>query len=155
MAEQQQRVIISSFRGKHFFLSNFYVPATVKHNGIKFPSVEHAYQAAKTENEEQQKNISRLNSPSLAKQTGRRYTVRDDWESVRENIMRDLLMQKFSDPVLRARLIGTGDAELIEGNTWGDEFWGAMWDRQAKTWKGENRLGRLLMEVREALKHNQ
>jgi hypothetical protein len=58
-----------------------------------------------------------------------------------------LLMQKFTrHPQLARELVGTGDAELVEGNTWGDEFWGVCNGR------GSNQLGRLLMEVRALLR---
>ena len=59
--------------------------------------------------------------------------------------MRDLLAQKFSDPVLRKRLAATAPLDLIEGNTWGDRFWGVY------EGEGENWLGRLLMEIRDAV----
>lgn len=45
-------------------------------------------------------------------------------------------------------LLNTGEAELIEGNTWGDKFWGAVWDKELG-WVGQNWLGKLLMEERE------
>ena len=60
--------------------------------------------------------------------------------------MRDALIQKFSDKKLQKKLIDTGDAELIEGNWWGDKFWGVC------EGEGENHLGKLLMEVREMFK---
>ena len=60
--------------------------------------------------------------------------------------MKILLRQKFGDAWLRAKLLATGDAELIEGNYWHDTFWGMC------NGKGENHLGRLLMEVRSELR---
>jgi predicted NAD-dependent protein-ADP-ribosyltransferase YbiA (DUF1768 family) len=56
--------------------------------------------------------------------------------------MLHLLQQKFSDPVLKEKLLATGGAVLVEGNTWGDTFWG-VYKRN-----GMNHLGRLLMKVR-------
>ena len=60
--------------------------------------------------------------------------------------MRDVLRLKFADEVMAAKLLATGDAELVEGNTWGDRFWGVSGGN------GLNWLGRLLMEVRSDLK---
>ena len=59
--------------------------------------------------------------------------------------MSQLLMEKFANPKLREKLLATGDEELIEGNDWGDLHFGI----DSKTRKGENVLGKLLMEIRE------
>ncbi|MCH7737275.1 MAG: NADAR family protein [Chloroflexi bacterium] len=56
--------------------------------------------------------------------------------------MLELLRDKFRDPVLRQMLLDTGDLELVEGNNWGDRFWGRV------SGVGDNHLGRLLMQVR-------
>ena len=58
------------------------------------------------------------------------------------DVMRDLVVQKFSDPLLQSLLETTGDEELIEGNHWGDVFWGVC------KGVGENHLGKILMKVR-------
>lgn len=63
--------------------------------------------------------------------------------------MRDLLDLKFADPALAALLLATGDADLVEGNDWGDRFWGVC------DGAGANMLGRLLMELRTRLAHGQ
>jgi ribA/ribD-fused uncharacterized protein len=72
--------------------------------------------------------------------------MRDDWNDIKIDVMRDLLQEKFSDDDLRELLLATGDAELIEGNTWNDYFWGVCLG------EGQNWLGKLLMEVRKELK---
>lgn len=73
--------------------------------------------------------------------------MREDWEAIKIDVMRYCLQEKFSaGSDLAAKLIATGDCELVEGNTWGDVFWGVC------RGTGENRLGRLLMERREELK---
>lgn len=58
--------------------------------------------------------------------------------------MRTLVRLKFEDPILREKLIATGDQELQEGNTWNDTFWGIS----LKTGKGRNELGKILEEIR-------
>jgi predicted NAD-dependent protein-ADP-ribosyltransferase YbiA (DUF1768 family) len=83
--------------------------------------------------------------------------MRDDWEQTKIPLMKELLRLKFQNPFLRHRLIETGDAELIEGNTWGDNFWGVdvgrTWPPEGtKGHYGMNMLGKLLMEVRGEIK---
>lgn len=137
--------IIDSFTGSYRFLSNFY-PAKVRHGGINFPTVEHAYQAAKTIFAHERVQISNLDTPAAAKAAGRKLKIRKDWDKIKLNIMRDLVEKKFSKHAdLRAKLLKTGSAQLVEGNTWGDTYWG-MCDG-----KGENNLGKILMQIREGI----
>ena len=85
-------------------------------------------------------------SGGQAKRLGKRVELRPDWEDVKIDIMRQVLKSKFTqNPELKAKLIATGDAELIEGNNWNDRFWGVC------NGKGQNHLGRLLMELRAEL----
>lgn len=136
---------INRFRGSHFFLSNFYF-CFVNLDGELYPSVEHAYQAAKTLNKSKRFTIQTAKDPATAKRLGRRVSHRRDWKEVKLSVMEGLLKQKFSDGELRQRLINTGNEEIIEGNTWGDTFWGVC------NGKGENQLGKLLMKIREEIK---
>ena len=132
---------IDSFSGEHRFLSNFY-PARVRLDGVEYPSTEHAFQAAKTLGD---RSVFLLGSPGDAKRAGRRVALRADWEAVKLDVMADLLRQKFAADPLRSKLLATGTAELIEGNTWGDRFWGVCGG------VGENHLGKLLMATRAAI----
>lgn len=136
---------ISEFQGEYRFLSNFY-PAEVELDGVTYPTVEHAFQAAKVFSPELRENIRNAPRPGLAKRMGRKHPLRADWEQVKLSIMEQLVRQKFSKEPLRSRLLATGSAELIEGNYWNDTFWGVC------RGKGENHLGRMLMKVREELK---
>lgn len=133
---------ILSFQGPHRFLSNFW-PAPVRYGGIMFPTSEHAYQAAKSDDVNEAVRVSLLKSPGDAKRVGRTLVVRKDWEQVKRQVMLDVLRLKFNLPDLRRRLLATGDVQLVEGNTWGDRYWGVC------NGVGENWLGRLLMQVRE------
>jgi len=127
------------------FLSNFY-PSTVSFEGTLYPTVEHAYQAAKTIDPKIREIIKKANGPGEAKKLGQGIKVREDWFEVRLDVMRKLIREKFSNPFLTHRLISTGDSELILGNKWNDKFWGIC------RGVGENWLGKILMEVREDLK---
>ena len=136
--------IIDSFRGEYGYLSNFH-KCRVEFEGMVYPSVEHAFQAAKNPDPEYRGRIAACTSPVIAKRMGKKTQLRPDWEEVKEGIMLELLRSKFSDPVLREKLLATGDAELIEGNNHWDRYWGVF------RGEGLNKLGKLLMRVREEL----
>jgi ribA/ribD-fused uncharacterized protein len=143
---------ISDFQGKNFFLSN-YAPARVKLNGLEFPTVEHAYQAAKTPEVGAREKIRAASTPGLARKMGRKLPQRPDWPEVKVEVMRDLIRQKFKEhPDFQKRLLATGEAELVEGNTWHDNFWGDCRCPRCAASPGQNHLGRLLMEVRQHLR---
>ena len=143
-------ITIESFRDDYFFLSNFApVREHVYFDGVGYPSVEHAYQAAKTLNREQREEIRKAPRAGDAKKMGGpegfngfKITCRPDWELVRLGIMEGLIEQKFGVPAFRKKLLATGDAYLIEGNWWKDFYWGVC------NGKGENNLGKLLMWAR-------
>lgn len=135
---------IDRFDDDFRFLSNFW-PTPVKLSGDVYPTVEHAYQAAKTLDPEERKRIREIGAPGRARTAGKSVALRPAWDDIRLNVMRDLVWQKFSEyPDLRTKLLATGDADLAEGNTWDDVFWGT----DAETGKGENNLGKILMETR-------
>lgn len=136
---------IAEFRGEHRFLSNFY-PAEISHDGITYPTTEHAFQAAKTLDFGERWEISQLPTPGDAKRAGKGVQLRPDWEQVKEQIMLELVILKFASHVeLREKLLATGQAQLIEGNVRGDEYWGVC------NGKGLNALGSILMLVRSQL----
>jgi ribA/ribD-fused uncharacterized protein len=139
--------MIDSFRGPYRFLSNFApVPHGIRDADFIYLTVEHAYQAAKTDSLSLRRAIATARTPGDAKRLGRHAPVREGWEEMRVPVMYGLLRQKFkpgSD--LAAQLRATGDVALVEGNTWGDRFWGVC------DGTGLNTLGRLLMIVRAEL----
>ena len=136
---------IASFDGQWRFLSNFW-PAVVEHDGVLFPTVEHAYQAAKTSDAGQREWIRSSATAGIAKQRGKKVNLRSDWNDAKLTVMEDLLRQKFAELGLGMKLLSSGDAELVEGNWWHDSFWGVC------NGIGENHLGRLLMKIRTELK---
>ena len=85
------------------FLSNFYI-STVAFEGSLYPTVEHAYQAAKSLDSETRRIIKIAKTPGAAKKLGRAVVVREDWLHVRVDIMRSLIHEKFENPFLRNRL---------------------------------------------------
>ena len=138
--------MINEFRGKYYFLSNFY-ERPVFYDGITYQNNEAAFQAQKTLDIEERKQFADL-SPSVAKRKGRKVTLRNDWEEVKFDVMLEICRAKFTqNQDLAEKLLATGDEELIEGNTWGDRIWG-MVDGTGKNW-----LGKILMQIREELKN--
>lgn len=139
-------MVIDSFRGQYFFLSNF-CEVPVIYDGITYLNNEVAFQAQKTINKEERIDFSMLN-PSQAKRMGRRVSLRPDWEEVKFDIMYEICKAKFTqNQSYKENLLKTGDAELIEGNDWGDKIWGQV------DGIGENHLGKILMRIREELKN--
>lgn len=133
--------VINSFRGKYYFLSNFYM-APVTYDGITYTNSEAAFQAQKCKNPADRKAFANLN-PSEAKKKGRHVALRDDWESGKYAIMYRIVLEKFEqNPLLRLKLQATGDSHLEEGNNWGDRIWGTV------NGEGNNLLGKILMMVR-------
>lgn len=137
---------IYGFTGEYRFLSNFY-PSRINLDGMDYPTVEHAYQAAKTLNPDQRLMILNLPYPAMAKKAGRKVHMRHDWDEIKITVMEYLLRQKFTGyHGLSLKLYQTGDIYIEETNTWGDTFWGVC------NGKGQNVLGNLLMKVRKDIK---
>lgn len=137
----QKPTIIDNFHGKFAFLSNF-TNSEITYKNKTYPTVEHAFQAAKCVNESDKEEIRIQPTPGKAKRLGRRVKMKATWNEERISVMKELLILKFQNPALRKALLDTGNATLIEGNTWNDTFWGMC------NGIGENHLGKLLMEIR-------
>lgn len=135
--------MIDSFQGDYSFLSNFaFCKNEVEYDGDRYPTAEHAYQAAKTLDWKVRMIFLKLTS-AQAKRLGRNLQQRKDWESIKFNVMKEILRSKFTRNLeFKQKLIDTKDQELVEGNTWGDKVWGAC------NGEGLNMLGKLLMEIR-------
>lgn len=139
----KQRVI-DSFDGQYAFLSNFW-KCDIEYQNLCYPSVEHAYQAQKTLDKDIQKVISLLDSPVKAKRYGRTIELRSDWDKIKYNVMLKIVTRKFKNNTdLFQKLLDTAPSKLIEGNTWGDVYWGIC------NGKGENNLCKILMAIRDS-----
>ena len=139
--------VIREFQGENRWLSNFW-PSEVLYGGVKYPTVEHFYQAMKTKDVDVRIKIASLASPAEAKRFGKRLELRSDWLDIRDAVMRRGLELKFPSnrKWLGWRLVETNDTELIEGNSWGDTYWGVC------NGVGENVLGNMLMRRRWEIK---
>lgn len=141
---------IDSFRGKYYFLSNFF-PAEVTYSRLTYQNNEAAFQAQKTYSKEERIEFTTL-EPRDAKRRGRRVRLRKDWEQVKDRIMEEIVRAKFSqNEELKEQLLATGDAQLVEGNRWNDRYWGV----DIRSGVGENHLGKILMKVRSELRLSQ
>eukprot|EP00928_Gymnodinium_smaydae_P037251 TRINITY_DN25891_c0_g1_i1.p1 TRINITY_DN25891_c0_g1~~TRINITY_DN25891_c0_g1_i1.p1 ORF type:complete len:644 (-),score=40.25 TRINITY_DN25891_c0_g1_i1:408-2276(-) len=138
---------VQSFNGQYKWLSNFFW-CDVELDGLIYPSVEHAFQAAKLVTNADRRSWGFLESTlsfGEAKRLGRRVQLREDWKDIREAVMTTCLRSKFAHAHLRAKLLATGQKELIDGHSGSpDLVWGYHFPSQA----GENRLGKLLMALR-------
>lgn len=136
---------IDGFFGRYRWLSNFW-RCRVSYHGLTYDSSEKAYQAQKTKDHELRLRIRNAPSAFVAKAIGNELELRPDWDDIKPAVMRGVVMAKFMQNTdLLHKLLETGDAELIEGNNWGDTFWGVC------RGEGENHLGKILMRVREDL----
>lgn len=133
--------MIKELTGKYRFLSNFF-SCFVTYEGVEYPSVENAYQAAKCKDVEDRPFFLTCKA-SEAKRRGRVICMRSDWDEIKLRVMEELVRQKFSIEPLKSKLQSTAPDEIQEGNWWGDFYWGTV------NGVGENHLGKILMEVRD------
>jgi len=129
------------FTGEFEFLSNFY-PSVIPGRFGDYPTVEHFFQAMKTDNIVDQEKIRTAETPGKAKRLGRRVQLRSDWDLIKLGVMWNALFYKFMNPELARRLLAV-EGEIVEDNNWGDTFWGVC------NGKGENILGKMLMDLRD------
>lgn len=143
--------MIKSFDLQYAFLSNFY-NRNFSYQGQIYITAEHAFQAAKTNNKYEKEVIRKALTPGQAKRLGRNCQLRKDWELVKDNIMKEIVYEKFiQNSDLLQRLTNTGTLFLEEGNNWHDKYWGICYCLSCGG-QGKNKLGKILMQIREELK---
>lgn len=152
---------IQSFSDEYRVLSNFW-EVSVAYEGARYPTVEHAYVAAKTTDPALRREVAVLASAGKAKRYGKKkIQEREDWEQIKFQVMKELTRQKYTHPPLAEQLLDTGDALIEEGNPWHDQTWGnctcnnQSGEHPECLAPDENRLGRLLMQVRSELRSRQ
>ena len=134
---------IDVFSGNYYWLSNFWQSPIVM-GELTFPSNEHAYQAAKSKDPADWQLILNTYSPGQVKRIGRKIKIRADWEDIKLDVMTAVTAAKYDqNPALKGHLMRTKGRELIEGNHWGDTFWGVC------KGVGQNHLGKILMAYRD------
>ena len=141
--------MIKEFKNQYFFLSNFY-EYPIYYNKLVFCNAEAAFQAQKVINEKDQYKFINLNA-SQARKLGKTVQLRKDWEEIKDNVMYEIVKRKFTiNKELQQKLLETKEKKLVEGNWWHDTYWGV----DSKTGIGQNKLGKILMKVREEAKNN-
>ena len=139
--------MIEKFQGETRWLSNF-APVKIVMNGLTFPTTEHAYMAAKSDNPIWKVKCTEENiTPGQIKRLSKEVQLVDNWETKKVEVMKECVRQKFSQNPYKKMLKDTGNQHIQEGNNWGDLFWGV----DLKSGKGENILGKLIMDFRNTL----
>lgn len=159
--------IIREFRGEYSWLSNFapygFVESIEEYTHLfrtepygfvdgkrVWPTVEHYYQASKTDNFEDFKRIFHAETPALAKKLGRHVSMRSRWENIKLNIMYNSLLRKLNqNEELIYKLKSTGKAEIVEGNYWHDNYWGTCYCPKCQGKGSVNYLGKMYMFLRD------
>jgi ribA/ribD-fused uncharacterized protein len=144
---QEDHKDILFYEGKYYMFSNFSA-FNVTYNGRVWMTGEHAYQAAKFEDEEILELIHRAPSAYEAKQVCQRYKskVKPNWSSVKVSVMEEILRSKVREhPYVQEKLLETGNREIIEDSPT-DSFWG-----RGEDWQGRNELGKAWMKIRAEL----
>lgn len=153
--------MIKEFQGRWRFLSNFY-PCKIEHKGIIYPAVENFYVAMKVTDmqlidgkyytaNDFRELCAKIVDPADVKHLGQKVKLRKDWDNKKLDFMKYGINEKFKDEYLASLLLMTGDQELIEGNWWHDNYWGFCSCKKCDN-KGENNLGKILMEVRDKIR---
>jgi N-glycosidase YbiA len=128
--------------------SNF-SPHPILLTGKTWPTSEHYFQAQKFSGTLDEEDVRQAKSPMIAARMGRsrQRPLRKDWETVKDSIMYEAVMAKFTQHAeLREILLATGNATIVE-HTKNDAYWGDGGDGS-----GKNRLGEILMGVRAELR---
>ena len=148
MRKEKQVINFYSVNDEFGEFSNFATYA-IKINGKVWPTSEHYFQAMKFEQEKDQQEIRLAKTPAEAARKGRdrKRALRQDWEAIKDKVMLEAVLNKFSQhSSLKQLLLNTGNAKIVE-HTENDAYWGDAGDGS-----GKNRLGEILMEVRDKLR---
>lgn len=145
-----KKQVIDNFHGVHEWASNFcYSPFT--YQDITYPTNEHFFQGWKGTVEDRAR-IAALATPGKAKREGRKIHLCWNWEAIKDEVMMTGLTQKFTqNQHLAAKLLESKGYELVEGNTWHDNYWGNCSCTRCHGKPGLNKLGEMLMKLREEI----
>lgn len=140
--------IIKEFRDEYSWMSNF-APYSFNDGRRTWPTVEHYFQACKTDKYSDFKLIVNAGTPAIAKSLGRKARLRKDWNEVKFDVMLNAIRMKLEqNKELIDKLLLTGKAEIIEGNYWHDNYWGDCYCPKCKHIPGENFNGKIFMLLR-------
>lgn len=183
ISPQQKRIEFYDEKKKYGYMSNYWGAHldkkwSLRIDGLDWPSTEHYFQAQKFKDKDYREEIRLANTPNKSKALGnqrllsgylskttlnpnttetvneiiKKYKdqgvkMRKDWDEVSRDVMKKAVLAKFQqNPHLLKQLQETGNALLVEHSR--DKIWGDGLDDS-----GKNRLGRILMRVRDELTH--
>lgn len=144
----ENKILFYKVNDRYGIFSNFYKCGFFI-DGKYWPTAEHFFQAQKFNDEALREKIRKLSSPMDAAILGRdrENPLRDDWDYVKDDIMRIAVMEKFKqNDEARDILLATNDLVLVE-HTKNDSYWGDGGDGS-----GKNMLENILMETRNILR---
>ncbi|MFD0738512.1 NADAR family protein [Lysobacter koreensis] len=155
---RSESVVVHKTKERFGGLSNMAAGFRLRINGFIVPTSEALYQACRFPDlPDVQREIIAQHSPMTAKMKGKphRKDTRSDWENVRHKVMRWCLRVKLAQHYKEfgRLLLATKEKPIVEQSR-KDHYWGAIPMQDGETLMGENVLGRLLMELREALKND-
>lgn len=153
---------VMGFFGKDCQLSNFHA-SSVNVYGRTFATSEHAYQYGKAMtlcDYDTAEKVFAAETPAQAKRLGSQLRVHawleETWNATIAGIMTHVCTKKFQQNRLdRDFLLSTAKKQLVEASS--DQLWGCGWPLSSpnvlkpELWKGENLLGKILMETRKLL----
>ncbi len=140
--------MIKEFQREYRWLSNF-APVKIILDDVEYPSVEHAYMSAKSNNKVWKSFCSNPNiTAGQVKRESKNIELILGWNTIKLSVMEECIKQKFAQDPYKSKLLKTGNERIQEGNYWNDRFWGVC----LKTNRGKNHLGRLIMNIRNTLK---
>jgi ribA/ribD-fused uncharacterized protein len=141
---------IPYYETSYFALSNFSAHS-IRYEGVLYPTVEHAYHAQKFTDQAIVDEIMAAGSPLEAYSVAQRYKAarKQDWDEIKVSVLYELVREKVRQhSEVREALLATADEEIVEVNP-NDDFWG-----NGKDGNGQNQMGKILMKIREELRHN-
>lgn len=140
---------IAYYEDEYYMLSNFSSHA-IEYLGVLYMTPEHAYQAAKFNDQEVKDKVRNARSSFRCKAVARQYEKEfqvSNWNDIRISVMEDILRAKVSQHEdVKEALLKTGNAQIVE-NSPVDYFWGCGADNT-----GQNEVGKAWVRVREELK---
>lgn len=135
---------ITELKGDYEFLAMTYNhPITV--DGLTYTNAEAAFWAQRIADKNARVKLTRL-SPMKARAKALQAYPIDDWDEIKDDILKHILEIKFSDDVLKKKLLDTGSMKILNNNTYRDEYYGIY------NGKGKNILGKMIMNLRESLR---
>lgn len=112
--------MIKEFRDEYRWLSNF-TPVKITYKGVEYPSVEHAYMSAKSDDMGwKSKCADKQITAGQIKRDSKNIMLVDNWDEIKISVMHECLIHKFNQEPFRRMLLATRLEEIQEGNTWND-----------------------------------